>query len=44
MINALVDAFKGTITTAYHNNLAINNLNYVRNFLLTLTEINHRLN
>ena len=44
MINGLVDALKSINNTTYEINLAINSLNYARNFLLTYTEINNRLN
>ena len=44
MINGLVDALKSTNRTTHNNSIAINSLNYARNFLLTLTEIDHRLN
>ena len=44
MINGLVDVLKSTNNTVYHRNLAINSLNYARKFLLTLAEIDNRLN
>ena len=44
MMNRLVDALESTNIATYHNNPAINSLNYAINFLLTLAEIDHRLN
>ena len=44
MINGLIDALKSINGTIYNKNLAIGSLNYVISFLLTLTEIDHRLN
>ena len=41
MINGLVDVLIND--TVYNNNLAIDNLNYVRCFLLLLLNINQRL-
>ena len=44
MINESVDALKNINNTACNNSLAISSLSYVRNFLLTLAKIDHRLN
>ena len=44
IINGLVDALKSNNNTMYNTNLAINSLNYARNFLLTLAVIYLRLN
>ena len=44
MISGLVDTLKNMNNTTCNNNLAINSLNYTRNFLLSLAEIDHRLN
>ena len=41
MINGLVDDLKSINDNLYHNNLAINILNYAGSFLLTLAEIDH---
>ena len=43
MINELVHAQRSINNIAYHNNLAINSLNYAR-FFLPLAEIDHILN
>ena len=42
MINGLIDALKSINNTTYKNNLVIDNLNYARNFILTIVEIDHR--
>ena len=44
MINRLGDALKGINITPYCNNLSINSLDYARTFLITLAEIDQRLN
>ena len=44
MINGLLDAWKSIKNAAYDNSLVINRLNYARNILLTLAEIDHSLN
>ena len=44
MTDGLVDTLKSINTTTYHNNLAINSLNCARSLLLTLAEVDHRLN
>ena len=44
MINGLVDDLKSINNITYNNNLAKIVLNYTRNFVLTLVEIEHRLN
>ena len=44
MINRIVDTLKSINNITCNNNLTINSLNYARNFLLTLIEIDHRLN
>ena len=36
MVNGLVDSLKNRNTTANHNNLLINSLNYARHFLVAL--------
>ena len=44
MINGLVDTLKGVNNTFYNSNLAVNSLNYARMFMLSLAEVDHRLN
>ena len=44
MTNELVNPLKIINNTAYNNNLAINSLNLSKTFLLTLPEIDPRLN
>ena len=44
MISGLVDALRSIDSNTYNNNLAINSLPYAGNFLLTLAEIDDRLN
>ena len=44
MTNGFVHTHKSTNHITTNNNIAINSLNYARIFLLTLMEIEHRLN
>ena len=45
MVNRLVDTLNSlNNNNVYHDNLAINSLNYALGFLLNLAEIDHRLN
>ena len=43
MTNQLADTLKSINNAANNNLLATNSLNHFRNFLLTLAEIDHRL-
>ena len=43
-MNELGAALKSIYHTTHGNDIAINSLNYARIFLLTLAEIDHRLN
>ena len=44
MINGLVNALKSINTTVYHSKIEIQRLNYAHNILLTLADIDHRIN
>ena len=44
MFNGLEDNLKNITNNTYNNNLAINSLNYARNFLVILAEMDHTLN
>ena len=44
MISGLLEALKSINKITYHANLVINNLNHARNFSITSTEMDHRLN
>ena len=44
MINGLMNALKSINTTIYHNKIEIQRQNYAHTFLLTLADIDHRIN
>ena len=43
-INSLVNALESINTTVYHIKIQIQILNYAHNFILTLADIDHRIN
>ena len=43
-MNGLANALKSMNNTVYHSNLTIQRINYAHNLLLTLADIDHRLN
>ena len=44
MINGLVNALKSINTTVYHSKIEIKKINYAHSFLLTLADIDHKIN
>ena len=44
MINGPVNSLKSINTTIYHSKIEIQRLNFTHNFLLTLADVDHRIN